>query len=38
MKMGVLDVEWVKLIKEAKELGLSVEEVRLFFENYKNKE
>jgi DNA-binding transcriptional MerR regulator len=25
-----LDYEWIKLIKEAKNLGMSVEEIRLF--------
>ncbi|WP_342665481.1 anti-repressor SinI family protein [Paucisalibacillus globulus] len=31
MKNGLkLDYEWIKLIKEAKNLGMTVEEIRLF--------
>ncbi|WP_233269376.1 anti-repressor SinI family protein [Alteribacillus sp. YIM 98480] len=33
-----LDLEWVKLIKEAKEAGLTVEEVKEFlYQEYKSK-
>ncbi|HLR16048.1 MAG TPA: anti-repressor SinI family protein [Bacillota bacterium] len=28
-----LDVEWVRLIKEARDLGLTAEEIRLFLKN-----
>lgn len=29
-----LDIEWIALIKEAKDLGLTREEIRLFLKNY----
>ncbi|WP_284139250.1 MULTISPECIES: anti-repressor SinI family protein [unclassified Virgibacillus] len=32
----VLDEEWIMLIKEAKAVGLSVEDVRLFIEENKS--
>lgn len=31
---AVLDQDWVVLMKEAKSMGLTVEEVREFFENF----
>lgn len=33
-KIG-LDMEWIELIKEAKMIGLSLEEIRLFFVDVK---
>ncbi|MGN7183631.1 anti-repressor SinI family protein [Cytobacillus kochii] len=30
-----LDSEWVELIKEAKELGITIEEIKIFLENVK---
>lgn len=32
-----LDVEWVQLIKEAKDLGLTTEEIQLFLKNYRER-
>lgn len=29
-----LDLEWVQLIKEAKDLGLTTDEIRLFLKDY----
>ena len=33
----MLDKDWLKLITQAKELGLSVEEIRLFLQNESKK-
>ncbi|WAA13315.1 anti-repressor SinI family protein [Fervidibacillus halotolerans] len=30
-KLGSLDMEWVRLIKEAKEIGLTIDDVKTFF-------
>jgi DNA-binding transcriptional MerR regulator len=32
-----IDQEWLELIKEAKEIGLTIEEVRIFLEGTKDK-
>ncbi|MGG1676319.1 anti-repressor SinI family protein [Neobacillus sp. NRS-1170] len=37
-KMDVIDEEWMGLILEAKELGLSLEEVREFLNQHQVKE
>lgn len=34
-KIAIFDLEWIELIKEAKIIGLSPEEVRAFFKEYK---
>ncbi len=38
MNQRVLDQEWINLMKEARDLGLSIEEVRKFLENFNDKD
>ena len=38
MKEDELDQEWVELILQAKEKGLSLEEIREFFDRFKRPE
>ncbi|MED1560908.1 hypothetical protein AJ85_16285 [Alkalihalobacillus alcalophilus ATCC 27647 = CGMCC 1.3604] len=33
MERVAIDLEWVSLIKEAKQLGLSIEEIKTFLSN-----
>lgn len=35
MKEERLDFEWIRLMKEAKEIGLTTEEIRLFIQGIK---
>lgn len=35
-QLDQLDIEWVALIKEAKALGISIEEIRLFLTESKD--
>ncbi|KYG29320.1 anti-repressor SinI family protein [Alkalihalobacillus trypoxylicola] len=36
MRTEELDLEWISLLKEAKEMGLSPDEIKLFFSDIKN--
>lgn len=38
MQKHAIDYEWVNLIKEAKELGMTLDEIRLFLSNAEQKE
>ncbi len=37
MQRQIIDKEWVRLLTEAKQLGVTIEEVRRFFEASKSK-